>query len=456
MRPDLRFIVTERRAFPLLGAIFLAALLTVACDTWWLPTESTAVPVGPSSVPPAQTSPTPEIKESPAEVVTLTPGPALIEGRPYQRETTPGVVIYFEPQIGYGTLEKVKDTLATAIKVLDQELGAPAPEKVAIILSGKEGFTLLASAHGFPGTAYILGFYSPSPQQGVEDAASGVYLNADGESLFHTLGHELSHAALPGLPSWFGEGLADYIGTRVEKAMNPRAQLSRIRVYRRVVRDAVNEGALLDQASLESFDLRADHTCLDLDRFYGQAWQFVEYINRMYGPSALRGLVASYHDNAQGGDPFNTVLGIPVETVWQRFSTDIVENLTAQERVDQSLDGLQRLASQAEAITRDWDMFTAQSTPGQPENPKDALTGFAERWVSLAQQTARLAAPGQASSIRNLWYLYFQSMAFAMQEYAQGNDASANRRVAVANQAYAQASVSLQESLLRRPSLSCE
>ncbi|MSQ21714.1 MAG: hypothetical protein EXR53_00165 [Dehalococcoidia bacterium] len=449
-------MVTEHRALPLLGAIVLAALLAVACDRLMLPSRSTAMPATPTSVPIAQPSPTPEIRESPAVVVTPTQGPPLIEGRPYLRDTTPGAVIYYEPQIGYQTVGKVKDAFAAALKILEQELGAPAPEKVALFLSGQDQFTLLASAHGFPPTSYILGFYSPSPQQGVEDAASGVYLNADGESLFHTLGHELSHAAAPGLPSWFGEGLADYIGTRVEKEMNPRKQLDRMQVYRRVVRDAVNDGTLLDQTALESFDLRADHACLELDRFYGQAWQLMEYIGMTYGTSALRGLVASYRDNTQSGDPFNAVLGTPAETVWQKFSTDITENLTTQERVDQSLDGMQRLAGQAEAITHDWDLFIAQTAPGQPENPRDALIGFGERWVSLAQQTARLAAPGRALSIRDLWYRYFQSMAFAMQDYAQGNDASANRRIAVANQAYSLASAALQESLLRRPSLSCD
>ncbi|MFH1141160.1 MAG: hypothetical protein V1724_05765 [Chloroflexota bacterium] len=388
--------------------------------------------------------------------MTPTPGATLIEGRPYLRDTTPGAVTYYEPQIGYGTLEKVKDAFATALKVLDQELGAPAPEKVAIILSGEDQFTLLASAHGFPATSYILGFYSPSPQQGVEDAASGVYLNADRENLFHTLGHELTHAAVPGLPGWFSEGLADYVGTRVEKAMNPRAQLSRMQVFRRLVRDAVNDGTLLDQKALETFDLRADHTCLDLDRFYGQNWQFVEYIGRWYGPPALRVLVASYRDNTQSGDPFNTVLGISVDTLWQMFSTDIVENLTAEERVDQSLDGLQRLASQAEAIAREWAQFIASSSVDQPETFAEALRGFGERWDSLAQQAAGLAAPGPASTIRDLWQLYYQSMGLAMREYAQGSDASANRRVFIANQAYSLAAASLREALLQRSWLSCD
>ncbi|MDO8751453.1 MAG: hypothetical protein Q7K03_09975 [Dehalococcoidia bacterium] len=449
------FILTGRRAFPLLGAIVLAALLTVACDTWWIPSESTAIPATPTIEAPAQPSPTPEIKESPPEIVTPTPGPPLIEGSPYLRDTTPGAVIYYEPQIEYQTVGRVKDAFAAALNVLKQELDASPPDQVAIFLLGEDQFTRLGSAHGFPDTGYLLGFYSPSPQEG-GGAAAGVYLNADGESLFHTLGHELTHAAVPGLPSWFSEGLADYIGTRVEKEMNPRKQMDRLQVYRRLVRDAVNDGALLDQKALESFDPRADHTCPELDRFYGQAWQLMEYVSKVYGPSALRGLVASYRDNTQSGDPFNTVLGIPVETVWQRFSTDIVANITPAERVAQSLDSLQLLATQAEAITYDWAQFIAQSNLGQPGNPRDILRGFGERWNYLAQQTAALAAPGPASSIRDLWQLYFQSMAQAMQDFAQGSDASASRRIAIANQAYSLAAASLRDSLLRRPSLSCD
>ncbi len=442
------------RALALLGAIVLATLLMAACGRLEPPSLGGITPVIPTSVPPAQPSPTPEIKESQTAVVPPIPGATLIEGQPYLRDTTPGTIIYYEPQIDYQTVGKVKDAFAAVLKVLEQGLGAPPPEKVVIVLSGKDQFTRLGSAHGFPDSAYLLGFYSPTLQE-VEGAVAAVYLNADGESLFHTLGHEMTHAAVPGLPSWFSEGLADYIGTRVEKIMNPRAQLSRMKVFRRLVREAVNDGALLDQRALETFDLRADHTCLDLDRFYGQAWQFEEYIGGRYGPYALRGLVASYRDNTQSGDPFNTVLGIPVETLWQGFSTDIAENLTAEERVDQSLDSLQQLASQAEAIAHDWDQFIAQANPGRSENPRDTLIGFKGRWDSLAQQTASLAAPGAASNIRDLWSFYFQSMALAMQEYAQGSDALANRRVAIANQAISLAAVALQESLMRHPSLTC-
>ncbi len=448
------FIFTRHRAIALLGVIVMAALLTGACGLQ-LPSRGNRVPVASPSALPAPPSPTPETKESPAEVVTPTQGPLLIEGRPYLLDTTPGAVIYYEPEIDDQTVGKVKDAFATALKTLEQELGASPPQKVAIILSGQDQFTRLASAHGFPGKVYLLGFYSPSPQE-VEGASAGVYLNADGEGLFHTLGHELTHAAVSGLPSWFGEGLADYIGNLVERATNLTAQLSRMQVFRRLVRDSVNEGTLLDQNALETFDLRADHACLDLDRFYGQGWQFVEYVGRWYGQQALQDLVASYRDNTQTGDPFNTVLGIPIETVWQRFSTDIVENLTAVERVDQSLDALQKLASQAEAITRDFEQFIVISSIDQPEIFTEALRSIGERWDSLAQQTAALAAPGSASSIRDLWHLYFQSMSLAMQDLAQGSDTSANRRIAVANQSYALASASLQESLLRRPSLSCE
>ena len=367
----------------------------------------------------------------------------------------PGAVIYYEPQIKEQTVGKVKDVFAAALQILEQELDASPPEKVAIFLSGHDQFARLASAHGFPDKAYLLGFYASSPQE-VEGASAGVYLNADGEGLFHTLGHELTHSAVSGLPSWFEEGLADYIGNLVEKATNPRVQLSRMQVFRRLVRDTVNEGTLLDQEALETFDLRAEHTCLDLDTFYGQVWQFVEYVVRWYGQGALQDLVASYRDDTQTGDPFDTVVGIPIETVWQGFSTDIVENLTEEERVYQGFEELQRLASQAEAITREFDQFIASSSGDQSEAFMVAMDSFAQRWGLLALETVRLAAPGLAASNRDLWYLYFQSKLLALQDLAQGSHASAIRSGAIANQAYALASAALKDYLLRRPSLSCE
>ena len=428
------------------------ATLTAGCSRLELPWAKGSASATPSPTPEVLASPTPvEEEPQPADM-----GAAGVEGRLYLRDTAPGAVIYYDPWVDYESVQKVKEAYAFARDLLTQELNIADVAPVTVYLAQENQFRQFAQVNEFAHPAYLAGFYSYLVRDG-QAVDAKVYLNAQAQGFVLNIAHEITHVATPWLPTWVGEGVAEYIRSRAGLALQDQAEPGRILSSRQMVRAALKGGAMMDGKGLESFDWAAAEDYRALEVAYAQSWQLMEYIAQRYAPDGLAKLVAVYRTGQQEGVvAFLLALGVPTDTAWSEFSVDIVDSLTPEEQVGQSLCGLRLLASQGDAITRDLNQFVAQSNPGQSENPRDTLLGFGERWDSLAQQTAGLAAPGPALTVRDLWSLYFQSMVQAMQEFAQGSDASANRRITIANQQYLLAVVALRDALTQRSWLACD
>ena len=444
----------------LIGATLLMVFLATACGRLELRPRETGEPATPTSEPTAQPSPTPDVvtpdveEAEPVDVGAVL-GATLIEGRPYLRDTLAGAVLYHEPWVDYQAVQQLKQVYALTQDLLQQELGITDFAQVTIYLVLKEQFNRFAEAHDFQHPSYLAGFYSYFLRDG-QVADAEIFLNAGAQGFVHNVAHEMAHLATPGLATWINEGVADYIGARAGTALEPQAAEQRMQKARHTVRAALGRDMLLDWDELEGFNWTTADDFETLDMVYAESWQLVEYIARQYAPNGLRDLVAGHGQDVQDGeDPFPLAVGVSAETLWQGFSTDIVENLTLEERVGLSLCGLAQVGREGEAMTREWNRFLARANREEPGLSMEQFRRFESQWNALAIEAAVLEAPGAASAVQELWLVYFQTMAQVMGEFSVGEVINANRQLADANQQYSWAAAALQDALLYRPVLAC-
>ena len=445
----------------LMGAALLVVFLATACDRLQLRPRETGEPPTSTSEPTAQPSPTPDVptpdveEAKPVDVGAVL-GATLIEGRPYLRDTLAGAVLYHEPWVDYQAVQQLKQAYTLTQDLLQQELGIADLAQVTIYLVLKDQFNRFAEDHNFQHPSYLAGFYSYFVREGqVVDAE--IFLNAGAQGIVHNVAHEMAHLATPGLPTWIGEGVADYIGARAGTALEPQAAEQRMRKARQTVRAALRRDMLLDWDELEEFNWTTTDDLESLDMVYAESWQLVEYVARQYAPDGLRNLVAGHGQDAQeDDDPFPLAVGVSAETLWQGFSTDIVENLTLEERVGLNLCDLIQVGREGEAITREWNRVLARVNREEPGLSTEQFRRFESQWNALASEAAELEAPGEASAVRELWLDYFETMAQAMGDFAIEGIVNANRQLIDANQQYSRATAALQEALLQRRWLACE
>ncbi|MBI4200270.1 MAG: hypothetical protein HY535_07345 [Chloroflexi bacterium] len=438
----------------LLGGL-LGVLLLLGCTPLFqearAPSPTGAAPPTPTAVP--VPSPSPTSTPVPRDAAAL--GRRLLDGRPYLAVPLEGATLLYEPWVDALTVERVRQAYAATGEVLERELGVGQFAAPLVIYLAREGeFQRLAKAKGFATTSFLYGFYSPP---GPGPAAEGeVYVDAGVESLYHNLGHELTHAAVGGLPSWLSEGVADYIGTRVELAVRPEAQQVRLLVFRRLVRDAVAQGELMSREEMERFDLQADHSLAELDLFYTHAWQLMEYVAGVHGREGLRTLIATYQSGGQGpGDLFFRALGVSEEALWRAFSADIVDNLTFEEQVDAALCSLTGLLEGRVALVRDWNRLVAAARSQEPEQAQEQVRLFRQRWHGLAEKVAGLAAPGDAGPVRDTFLASLTVAASSLDHSAEGAFALANQMLNEANELSARAFSLLQAAFADRRWLAC-
>ena len=379
----------------------------------------------------------------------------LIDGWPYLLEPLPKATLYYEPWIDYQTVQLVKEAFGAAQEVLHRELGVAEVPPLTLYLTLEMQFNHFATANEFPHPSWLAGFYYYIEREtGVSEAK--IYVNSEAQGLAHNVAHELTHLTTIGLPTWLGEGVGEYIGSRVQAAMKPQANETRFLASRWKVRQAAERDMLLDREELENVQWTASEDYELLDLAYAEAWQLVEYVARNSAPHGLRDLVGRYRQELQEGeDPFPLALGISTDKVWQGFRADILDNMTAEERVGANLCTLVQFSDRGAAITRDWNQFLARADLEEPEAREEQFRHFQRRWESQASDIERLPTVGETSGIRGLLVYYSQSMAKAMGEYAGGMVNAANRTVVEANLSNAQASATLRNALLERVWLAC-
>ena len=434
------------------GFLLLAAAVATSCGR--LP-----------NIEPSTPTPLPSIESTQVLTPTPTPKPQVaagsrtlfVDGRPYQLETLPdGATIRYEPWVDYEDVQVVHEAYDMALQVLRKDLGIENVALPEIYITLPNQFRRFVSEGEFVHPTWLAGLSSYYLREG-EVTEGKLYVNPRATGLVRNIAHELSHLATPGLPTWLNEGVAEYIGSRVELAMDPKAYLIKDLNARATVRHALGRGDLPDMDELENFPWKDAQDFASLDLAYSETWLLVEYVARTSSLDGLLALLARYQEDTteEGIDPFLDTLGVTSDLLWDGFSQDILQNLTLDEREGQGLCNLAVLGDEAGLISLDWNIFLNSTDQSRPDRNSDRFLEFARRWESLRARVDGLESVGVGIPIHNILLPYFGDMVLTMEEFAAGEVPSANQMLLMANSNYSQAVALLREAYIERPWLFC-
>ncbi len=257
-----------------MGAFLLAILAIAACGRLDIGRQDAAPTDTPTGVADTTPTSTPTRNASPLEPDGT--GVILVDGRPYLLESLPGATLEYDPWVDYQTVRRVQDAYSLARRVLEEELAIDDMPAVTLRIALNDQFNRTAADSQFNHPAWLAGFSSYFLRDGrVTDGR--VYLSAYAKGQTHNVAHELTHLATPGLPTWLNEGVAEYIATRVQAALEPGLQQRRLLDSRATVRRALEQGRLLTIEELSGFPWWAPTDQRQLELVYAHAWQLVEY-----------------------------------------------------------------------------------------------------------------------------------------------------------------------------------
>ncbi len=428
-----------RAPWPFLGTALAAALVAGACQGVgeWLaggaPTVVTATPahLSPTAFPPLVSA-------------------LLHEGRPYLVEEMAPAVVHYEPWIDYAIIQLVKETFAVTQEVQQEELGVWALPPIELHITWESPFNRSAGQNQFQQPSWLAGFATYNLQGGRATDAK-VYINAQAKGLVHNTAHELTHIATPALPQWLGEGVAEYVGVRVDRVMTPEDGELRMLQARAKVRQAIREGNLLTPEELQGFPWESPPRYTTLELAYAEGWQVVEYLATTYGVETLSGLVAGYAAATEESlAPFEAVIGKPAGELFTAFAQQALVNLTPEEQTGESLCQLSDKAAEEAKVTEEWNRFLTQSSGQDPNRFVDSFRQFAQQWSALAAQTEGTPAPGEAGPVGDAIVSYIRSMHQAMEQFIQGRATTANRSLLEGNQGRIAAQGELHQTLEKR------
>lgn len=446
------------RTFLFPAFVLLLALLIASCGR--LPSTDPPTPT-PSPSP----SPSPGLPQVASPTPTPVPKPDVaagsltlfFDGRPYRVESLlDGATIRYEPWIDYEDIQLVTRAYALARQVIQEDLGIEDVFLPEIYVALPNQFRRFVSEGDFVHPTWLAGLSSYFLRDG-EVTEGKLYVNPQATGLVRNIAHELTHLATPGLPTWLNEGVAEYIGSRVELALEPEAHMIRELDARANVRRALDRGELLDIEGLENFPWKDAQTFATLDLAYSQTWQLVEYIARTSSRDGLLALLARYQEDPpeDDSDPFLDTLGVSSDSLWQGFSQDLLHNLTLEEQEGLSLCDLAALGDEAGRISLDWNIFLDRTDQSRPDRNVDRFQEFARRWETLQVRAAELAPVGVGIPIHNLLLPYFGDMVRTMEEFASEDVFSANRMLVAANNSFSDTVGLLREAYSQRSWLYC-
>lgn len=428
-------------------AVVLLALISAACVL--RSSEPTPTPTP---------TPTPE----PVEEATPIPdeasfsGAIVVNGRPYVREVLEdGAVLHYEPWIQFATLQQVTDTYFRTKEMLGREFMIEDPLPPEIYVLFPEQFQHFVEEGQFANPVFLAGLSSHIFRDGeVSDAK--IYVNANGQELFRNVAHELVHPTTPGVPTWLSEGAAEYIASRVQMETDPDQARFRFLDSRGRVRRALQSGDLLDLQELQDFLWKEAEQLHELELAYAESWKLVEYMVRATSTQALVHLMETHReDEPEDGDIFLDSLGITSEALWEGFSKDLLENLTAEEMEGAALCDLAYLGNEAGLISRDWNIFLNQVDQSQPELAIEEFGGFKERWQRLVGEGAGLTPSEEMTPYNERMDSYLESMVVVMDVFVENNIAAGNTLLLAANVQYASIVDDLQDEFAARRWLRC-
>jgi hypothetical protein len=138
------------------------------------------------------------------------------------------------------------------------------------------------------------------------------------------LTHELSHFHLQqhlgaynygaGLPSWFQEGLAEYVsGGAAMEGVSEAEAVTAILEGKHFTPDTT--GSFLFPRRWGAYDLKPH-------MFYRQSFMFVSYLKHLDEPK-FRTFLLALEDNQNFEDSFNSIFGLTMDAAWQQFVAQI-------------------------------------------------------------------------------------------------------------------------------------
>lgn len=436
-----------------MGALLLATLAIAACGRLDVQRQDAAPTDTPAGV--ADTTPTATPVRNASPIEPDGTGVILVGGRPYLLETLPGATLEYDPWVDYRTVRRVQEAYSLARRVLEDELAVDDMPAVTLRIDLDYQFTRTAADNQFNHPAWLAGFSSYFLRDG-KVVNGRVYLSAYVEGQTHNVAHELTHLATPGLPTWLNEGVAEYIATRVQAALEPDLQHRRLLDSRAIARRALEQGQLLTIEELADFPWWAPTDQRQLELVYAHAWQLVEYVVREYGTDDLSGIVAAYSQGSETEqDLFLSGLGVQASTLWEAFAADLVLNLTPEEEEGVILCRLVDLTAEGRDVSQEWNEYLEWISDGQAQTETQVFQGFGLRWSLLLEETTGLIPP-QGPSLAHLRFLeYFDAMVLVMERFAIGEVSTANTMLADANRRTELAAVALQDAFTQRPWLTC-
>ncbi|MBI4339355.1 MAG: hypothetical protein HY680_05330 [Chloroflexi bacterium] len=429
--------------------LLLAALAASACQGAgdWLTGKAEPTATG---------TPTPVALATPAVQPPLV-GAVLKQGRPYLQERLSGGLLSYEPWVPYQTVRQVKETLAVTRGVQELELGVTELPPFDVFIALESQFNQFAKENEFQQPTWLAGFAAYKMRAG-EAIDVNVYVNAQAVGIVHNTAHELTHVAAPNLPQWLGEGVAEYIATRVDRELGSPGLEERALDARGKVRRAVRQGDLPDPAQLQGFDWMNPDNYRRLDLLYAEAWLLVEYLVQSQGSAILQDTLHAYQKADEDSlAPLEEALGFPAQSLWTGFVQDIQENLEPEEQVGESLCALGRLEAEGTELAIAWNRFLLRGGRGGEAQGTAELRQFREAWSMLLSVVTGTSALGDAGPIRDTMTSYAESMVRAMDLLSQGRTAEGNSALIKANQQRQATGDALQQALAhRRGWLSCE
>jgi len=252
-------------------------------------------------------------------IVAAASAPALAapEGRPSAGASAPllrievGDCVLEAPASERGRLEGLARDARTLLPRVEQELGvrAAAPYRITLIPLGP-AMDPAVRAIDAQGPPWAAGFIVPAARAGaIRVAEADRYPYAD---LSSVLAHEATHmllydAAGPGLPRWFGEGVA----TGIERSWGMRDVL--------VYSSSVLTGRLPPLAELDAaFDASDDRA----RAAYAASFDFLLWTVKTYGQTVVRDIVREARVRPFP-EAWQAATGVPLdrsETDWRRGS----------------------------------------------------------------------------------------------------------------------------------------
>lgn len=391
-------------------------------------------------------------------------GGVINGSRPYLTEAVPPITLHYEPWIDYATVQLVKNTFATAIQAQQTELGLPSLPHIDAYVTWETPFDHFASQNAFQQPSWLAGFAAYDLSAGHAGNAK-IYVNAQATGIVHNTAHELTHIAAPSMPQWLAEGVAEYIGDRVDEVLTPREGQLRQLQARSKVRQAIRNNTFFAAQSLQDFHWESPPDYPTLELAYAESWQMVEYVRAVYGKEALATLITDYAGPSQYASTsssdetlatFEAVTGKPAQEVFKAFAAEALTNLTTEEQTGESFCTLSNIIAVEADFTDAWSQFSLQNGGQDPRRFTAAFQQFAKEWRDLGVQTAKTPAPGEAAPVRDAIAAYLQAIQQAMDQLAQGNTNSANRTLQSAFRLRTLAQEQLHQALTDRSKwLSC-